>query len=101
MSMGDQDVLFIFKRTLEIQHEHMGLNSLRKIWNSKFCWYLQRFFRFQKSKDNSFCIGKNFSTSHRIKGFICLCSIFAPCKHGIFTSFFLINIFTVKIIPSI
>lgn len=35
MSMGDQDVLFIFKKTLEIQNEHMGLNKLRKIWNLK------------------------------------------------------------------
>jgi len=35
MSTGDQDVLFIFKKTLEINSEHMGLNSLRKIWNLK------------------------------------------------------------------
>lgn len=31
--MEDQDVLFIFKKTLEIQSEHMGLHTLKKIWN--------------------------------------------------------------------
>lgn len=33
MSMEDQDVLFIFKNTLEIQSEHMGLHTSKKIWN--------------------------------------------------------------------
>lgn len=48
MSMGDQDVLFIFKRTLEIQHEHMGLNNLRKIWNSKLLLVFAKVFQISK-----------------------------------------------------
>lgn len=38
MSMADQDVLFIFKKTHGIQNEHMGLNNLRKIWNLKLSY---------------------------------------------------------------
>lgn len=90
MSTGDQNVRFIFKRTLEIQNEHMGLKSLCNLkLPFVFLLYLHllafaEVCRFQKFKDNHFFEGKFFLIGHKIKGLINQFSIFAFFKISIF-----------------